>query len=396
MLSILPPLLYTGSVKNVRGEVSESFCYFEYSDRYSIFDWGEMPDHIDQKGVALNRMGAAFFEYFEKPETWINFLDSDELKIFDADLLADLKKTEVYKKLCDEGLNHHFLAVIDQETGLENKDALSSLSKVKKVNILRPDYKNNIYDYKKYLEKPVNTLVPLEVIFRFGLAVGNSFSKRLKVNPLIAKDIKQDVIDLKETEFLKKPFIDFSTKLEKGDRYLSYSEAQKTAGLSDAEFQELQTLALLIGLRLFLFHKKINTDLWDGKIELAFSEKLNSNLNSKNERNFILVDSIGIDELRLTHKSKSLSKEFLRETYKKSSWYEALEKAKDLSKNNGKDFKVICQNEFKQSPAKLSTEIKEQTEFLYKAYCNSVLKQMNRQTVFEKNYNLDQYLKGYL
>ena len=66
MSGFLPPLLYTGSVKNVRGEVSESFCYFEYSDRYSIFDWGEMPDHIDQKGIALNRMGAAFFEYLEK------------------------------------------------------------------------------------------------------------------------------------------------------------------------------------------------------------------------------------------------------------------------------------------------------------------------------------------
>ena len=209
---------------------------------------------------------------------------------------------------------------------------------------------------------------------------------------MIAKDIKQEASELNEGEFLKKPFIDFSTKLEKGDRYLSYSEAQKIAGLSGHEFQDLQTLALLIGLRLFVFHKKMNTNLWDGKIELAFSEKLNS----KSDRDFILVDSIGIDELRLTHKSKSLSKEFLRETYKKTSWYEALEKAKDLSKSNGKDFKIICENELKQSPAKLSKNVKEQTEFLYKAYCNSVLVQMNRQIVFEKNFNLDQYLKVYL
>jgi len=26
---------------------------FIFSDRYSVFDWGEMPDHIDQKGAAL-------------------------------------------------------------------------------------------------------------------------------------------------------------------------------------------------------------------------------------------------------------------------------------------------------------------------------------------------------
>ena len=136
----------------------------------------------------------------------------------------------------------------------------------------------------------------------------------------------------------------------------------------------------------------MNTDLWDGKIELAFSEVLNK----KNERDFILVDSIGIDELRLTSHGKSLSKEFLRETYKKTSWYEALEKAKDMSKKTSQDFKLICQTEFKQNPAQLDKNIKEQTEFLYKAYCNSVLMQMNRQTVFDKKFNLSQYLKDYL
>ena len=212
MSGFLPPLLYTGSVKNVRGEVSESFCYFEYSDRYSIFDWGEMPDHIDQKGVALNRMGAAFFEYFEKSENWINFLDSDELKIFDHSLIADLKKTETYKTLSTGGLRHHYLSVVDAESGIDNKNAISALSKVKKVNVHRPEYKNNVYDYQKYLSKPLNGLVPLEVIFRTGLAKGNSFSKRLKSNALMAKDINQDVSELNEGQFLKRPFIDFSTK----------------------------------------------------------------------------------------------------------------------------------------------------------------------------------------
>ena len=392
MLGFSPPLLYTGSVKNVRGEVSESFCYFEYSDRYSIFDWGEMPDLIDEKGIALNRMGAAFFEYFEKRDNWITFLDADELKIFDQHLMTDLKKTDIYKKLCDQGLCHHYISVIDSKTGSQDKNAISAFSKVKKVDVHRPEVNDNIYDYQKHLDRPLNCLVPLEVIFRMGLAKGNSFSKRLKVSPLIVKDIKHEVHELNEGQFLKKPFIDFSTKLEKGDRYLSYSEAQKVAGLTDNEFQDLQTLALLIGLRLFLFHKKMNTDLWDGKIELAFSEKLNS----KNERDFILVDSIGIDELRLTSGGKSLSKEFLRETYKKSSWYEALEKAKNISKKTGQDFKFICQNEFKENPSALAKNIKEQTEFLYKAYCNSVLLQMNRQTVFDHKFNLDQYLLRYL
>ncbi len=39
---------------------------FVFSDRYSVFDWGEMPDHIKSKGAALCLMGAYCFEQLEK------------------------------------------------------------------------------------------------------------------------------------------------------------------------------------------------------------------------------------------------------------------------------------------------------------------------------------------
>ena len=38
---------------------------FHFSDRYSVFDWGEMPDLIDKKGEALCLMGAYCFERLE-------------------------------------------------------------------------------------------------------------------------------------------------------------------------------------------------------------------------------------------------------------------------------------------------------------------------------------------
>src|SRR4030042_759901 len=38
---------------------------FLFSDRYSVFDWGEMPDHIAGKGAALCLMGAYCFEQLE-------------------------------------------------------------------------------------------------------------------------------------------------------------------------------------------------------------------------------------------------------------------------------------------------------------------------------------------
>ena len=39
---------------------------FRFSDRYSVFDWGEMPDQIEGKGAALCMMGAYCFDRLEE------------------------------------------------------------------------------------------------------------------------------------------------------------------------------------------------------------------------------------------------------------------------------------------------------------------------------------------
>ena len=39
---------------------------FHFSDRYSVFDYGEMPDIIENKGKALCMLSAYFFEILEK------------------------------------------------------------------------------------------------------------------------------------------------------------------------------------------------------------------------------------------------------------------------------------------------------------------------------------------
>ena len=59
-----------GSVKDLEviqkpTEASMGVGRFHFSDRYSVFDWGEMPDQIDAKGAALCLMGAYCFEKLE-------------------------------------------------------------------------------------------------------------------------------------------------------------------------------------------------------------------------------------------------------------------------------------------------------------------------------------------
>ena len=60
-----------GSVKEVEilkkaGQDYEGEGVFTFSDRYSVFDWGEMPDHIEKKGSALCMLSSYFFELLEK------------------------------------------------------------------------------------------------------------------------------------------------------------------------------------------------------------------------------------------------------------------------------------------------------------------------------------------
>jgi phosphoribosylaminoimidazole-succinocarboxamide synthase len=52
-----------GSVKDLpilkkQKEKEAGVGRFVFSDRYSVFDWGEMPDLVPNKGAALCLMGA--------------------------------------------------------------------------------------------------------------------------------------------------------------------------------------------------------------------------------------------------------------------------------------------------------------------------------------------------
>ena len=60
-----------GSVKDLEilsppHQLREGKGRFHFSDRYSVFDWGEMPNPIPQKGASLAISSAYFFELLEE------------------------------------------------------------------------------------------------------------------------------------------------------------------------------------------------------------------------------------------------------------------------------------------------------------------------------------------
>lgn len=385
MTQELPPIIHEGSVKNIRGAKDVSPYIFEFSDRYSIFDWGQMPDLLNGKGAALAFMGWFFFDYLGKPATWLDWKAP-----------AGMEDDAQLKALRKGGLKHHSIGLVDhggQKIPLEREFiSPTRCLAVEPVSVIEPDSKTEngklVWDYAPYKAAPENALVPLEVIFRFGVPEGSSLLKRAndaaycKSLGLSAPPKTGDTFDV--------PVIEYSTKLETSDRYLSYAEAREISGMTEAEFEALGKLARLISARLKDCFGEIGIELWDGKLEFGFGKK-----DASGNRGFMLVDSIGPDELRLIKNGQHLSKEALRGFYRTSAWCKGIDTAKDLAKERGeKDWKSICTRELKLSPPLLAPGVKQRVEMIYKGLASALSEKFHGQAVFPDAWSLDEAVKG--
>ncbi|MDE1153269.1 MAG: phosphoribosylaminoimidazolesuccinocarboxamide synthase [Micavibrio sp.] len=381
---MLPEIIYEGSVKNVRGEKDKAPYIFEFSDRYSIFDWGQMPDMLTDKGASLAFMGWFFFDYLGKPETWQNWQAPDNVKN-DAALV----------RLRAKGLSHHALGLVDHDSKqipLEREYiSPTRCLAVQPVTVLNPESSvvdgKLLWDYTPYKAQPENALVPLEVIFRFGVPEGSSLLQRTG-DAAYCKAIGLDKAP-KAGDTFTVPVVEFSTKLETSDRYLSYADAQGIASLNDDEFTALQQISRLVSLRLKDCFAEIGIELWDGKLEFAFGKRQADGM-----RDFMLVDSIGPDELRLIKDGQHLSKEALRGFYRPTSWYAAIETGKALAKERGeKDWKKICTDELKSVPPLLAPAVKQRVEMIYKGIATALSEKFCGGRVFADAWSLDDVVK---
>jgi len=304
---------------------------FHFSDRFSVFDWGEMPDHIDGKGTALCLMGAYCFEQLEKlgVKTHYRGLVNEKGK---AVKVAELKKP-------------------------------SSVMEVALVNVYKP--KTSVangkvaHDYSVYNSALKNCLIPLEIIYRNGLPEGSSVFKRLAQGKITLEDLGLDH-QPKPGENLAKPIFDVSTKLEETDRYVTWTEAQKIAGLTDPELSDVKAVLLKADETITKVASNAGLKNEDGKIELAFDDN----------RKLIVVDVVGtLDECRFTYDGVHVSKEIARQFYKNTSWYGDLEQAKKTAEAKGiQDWKSLC----KSQPPKLDPKLKTIISEMYMAAANEM------------------------
>jgi phosphoribosylaminoimidazole-succinocarboxamide synthase len=304
---------------------------FVFSNRYSVFDWGEMPDLIERKGQALCMMGAYCFERLE-----------------------------------ERGVRTHYRGLVDQKGRVVRFDELeepSDVMEINLVNVYRPEsvVKEGklAYDYSVYTSSLRNCLIPLEIIYRNGLPKGSSVFKRLEERSITLNDLGLDHYP-KPGERLRKPIFDASTKLEDKDRYVTWGEAKGLAGLTPSEVVEVQNLLLKVDSTISELADRAGLVNEDGKIELAFDP----------ERRLMVVDVVGtLDECRFTYDGLQVSKEIARQFYRKTSWYTDVEEAKRRAEKEGtEDWKKLC----KSRPQNLDLTLKRLISEMYMAAANAI------------------------
>ncbi len=315
-----------GSVKDLRiirapSDTNSGEGIFTFSDRYSVFDWGEMPDKIPDKGKSIAILGAYFFELVAR-----------------------------------EGFRTHYIGM--ELDGLcQRLNDLKSPSdsmKVRLFNVIKPRLlPDKSYDYSAYKDVSRNYLIPLEVIYRNRLPEGSSVFKRLKNNEITYTELGLDEMP-QPGAILKNPIYDVSTKLERMDRYIKWDEAERISGLSSGQIALLKEMLSRLNRLITDEFGRLGLVNEDGKIEFAVDD----------DGEICIVDVFGtLDECRFTFEGIPVSKEIARIYYRKSEWYEALNRAKE---KDGQNFKEVCEK----NPERLPVELRDAIANLYR-YCTN-------------------------
>lgn len=366
--------IYRGSVKDVYA--SGENLLFHFSDDFSVFDWGKMPDRIAGKGRSLALFAAAVFEQLDS-KLFAALPNSPHLRHFDSKFLQELFAGDFFRNdLAVHGMCSHYRGLIWGERQGRVSELLEAVSpgaadsealylEVEKALVQRPELKQiggeSVYFYPAAEQAPLR-FIPLEIVFRFGVPQGSSLLSRLAVDPTLPArlGLSLPASEIKAGAMFDRPVIEFFTKLESSDRLLSYQEASLISGLSSAAFHRLYQTAQFVALalcHLFAEAGGQNLHLLDGKVEAAYRQA---------DGAIVLADSVGPDELRLSYNGVQLSKEALRLYYRQTDWFNRIESAKKETRPHGLTWQKVMKERGDKPPA-LPDDLKETMACMYQS-----------------------------
>jgi phosphoribosylaminoimidazole-succinocarboxamide synthase len=272
-----------------------------------------------------------------------------------------------------KGYKTHYRGLVTadgRQIRLEDIDTLGGVMpntmEIDLTNVIKPDqriaYDGSLaYSYSKYhdlFEKGTTYQIPTENMHRFYLPRSSSIFTRLNKKEIQLEDfswVKSPV----PGQRLDPPIVDFSSKYEDGDRYVSRQEAYTMTGLSQRLFTSFTENILKIGKLFSDRAEKVGMLYLDGKLEAYCYEK-----------GYVWSDVCGTqDEGKFEFMGVSTDKEVFREPYRilQPEWVEDVEGAKYEARARGvSNWKSLCRFE----PRNLSEELLQIGSQMYTATTN--------------------------
>ncbi len=302
---------------------------FVFTDDYSVFDWGKMPDEIPDKGASLCTMGAFNFAVLEAAGVPTH-----------------------YRGVVSEGDTEP----VDLDAALTTGSAPRTMA-IDLVQVPALPFVDGGYDYDAYHDAAgAHYLIPLEIVFRNRVPVGSSLRSRADPRGfgLDATDWPDEAVDLPDA------VVEFSTKYEEQDRYLDRAEADAIAGRADVD--DLESVAREVNRLVTEQAAAAGMVHQDGKIECLYADG-----------EIRVADVVGtFDENRFSYDGQQVSKEVLRQYHKRTQpdWVEAVSDAKARANREGiADWTSLCDRE----PSPLADDVLQVARDLYCAGTNAYM-----------------------
>jgi len=232
----------------------EGVAIFEYTDNFTVFHYGRMPDPIPGKGEATCRMAAFNFTMLE----------------------AAGVQTHFRRFIAPNRIEFDLARAPDPDPSAEPLTPAAG-----------------------------NYLIPVQVLFRNELPQGSSVHRRLATGALTLAELGlRDTPAVGET--LAHPILEYATTRDDVNRFISAPEAQRLAGLSDEQFQTMRDTTVQVNDILTGHAREVELNHSDGKAEFVVS----------GDGDIVVADSPGTpDESRLMFNGVHCGKQVLRNWY---------------------------------------------------------------------------------
>jgi phosphoribosylaminoimidazole-succinocarboxamide synthase len=247
-----------------------------------------------------------------------------------------------FERLRDAGLESHYLALVHEGEPISAAEAIRSglapdTLRVRLVNRLLPTHTPAGWDYSIFQSPPASHfVVPIEFISRVKIGANSSVWKRVERGEISLADLGLPA-DIRPGDPLPGHVLDYSTKYEPEDRYVTSEAARQITGFSLERWARINRTTAEASRLMTEFAKSRGVEREDGKVEYV-------TLDQRGELD-VLGDAVTtLHEDRLILDGTDITKQAIRDAVKRSSpeWAAEIDRAKTEARRRGvADFRTL-------------------------------------------------------